>query len=481
MLKENGRKNIVQDVVPKGKTIRNVSLPQRRMPPVFGENSDIKTPAPKPVSRIGRESIPNATSDVIKKPLVQEKSQEKVQEKETPSYDYTYDEPTRSSRKLLWISLAIVGLVAALGVSVFFKSATITLTPRNETKALDEVFTAKKDAALTGLGFQVVTVSKDVESAVAAGAEQDVNTKARGTIVIYNNHSAEPQSLIATTRFETEDGVLFRLVSPVTVPGKKGNTPGSIEGTVEADLAGDASNIPLSDFTLPALKGTTKYKNMYARSKTVMSGGFSGKQKTISEDVLKAADTALEKQLRDSLVNDIATQIPENFVLFPADIAYDIQPATQVAAPTGTQGAMLRKKGSAQAVIFDKGALSRAIVAKLLPSEVEVPILVSNFEALTFEYVSEYTAGTDRNLSVAQEISFMLRGDAKMVWSFDEEKLKNDVLGLSKNDAENVIRKYPAIHEAWIETQPFWNQNIPKDSEKVTFVNTVSGENAPQE
>jgi hypothetical protein len=91
-------------------------------------------------------------------------------------------------------------------------------------------------------------------------------------------------------------------------------------------------------------------------------------------------------------------------------------------------------------------------------------VKISNLSDLGFKLTS--------NVDTDKQISFSLTGNANFVWVFDENKLKTELLGLSKKSAKVVISKYPAVSEAWIETKPFWNQTIPRDPENVTLENT---------
>ncbi len=476
MPKDNPKKNF-QDVVPRQRTIRNIELPSRR--------ARTGTPASDVVERApSRGEDKNITRDIFKEskkppreveikkaPVVDEPDTQEEEFPHTPrSYAYTYDDEPRSSKKGLYVAIGIFVLAFAFGVSALFKSATITITPRNQSKPISQNLSAKKDAVGNDLGYQVVTISKSVEQKVTAQGSQKVTQKARGTIVIYNNESSTPQKLIATTRFQSSDGLVFRLVSPVTVPGKQvksGKTiPGSVEAVVEADSVGEKYNIPLSDFTLPAFANDPKFKTIYGRSKTPMSGGFDGVQKIVSQDEITRADTALTSQLKDVLAQDISSQIPENFVFFPVSISYDLEPVSQ--KNSSDTEAIVVKKGTARAVIFDKATLSRVLSMKTMPEVQDDVVFVSNLTSLTFAYA------TSTDIRAGGDLSFVLSGDAQFVWSVDMNKLKTDLLGLSKKQAGTFIAGQKTIQEGWVQTRPFWNTTIPRDPAHVTLVNTLN-------
>src|SRR3989338_2595118 len=69
---------------------------------------------------------------------------------------------------------------------------------------------------------------------------EDIST---GTVKIYNNLSFA-QALVATTRLLSQEGVLFRLKSAVTIPAG-----GSVDAPVYADLPGVSGDIKPTRFT----------------------------------------------------------------------------------------------------------------------------------------------------------------------------------------------------------------------------------------
>ena len=445
MTKETNKKNVMQDVVPGKRSIRDIEMPSRAK-----TSSTIK---------LNRVKTAETRADDMPDP------------EPTPSYEYTEPEkPSRNSRKWPYVLAVVVVIATAFGISALFKSATITITPKQDTKTISDTFTAVKDSK-TGLGFQVVTVTKSLEKTVSANGQKQVDTKAVGTIIIYNKYSATPQKLIATTRFQTPEGLIFRLVSPVTIPGKQtkagATVAGSVEAKVEADKAGSNYNIGLKDFNLPSFKGSAQYSQIYARSKTEMTGGFSGLQKVVSKDVMDATDVAMEASLRTSLVGDITAQLPANFILYDNTISYSFSPTTQ--ANSTETSAILSKKATVTAIIFDKTALTSAILSKNWPQVTADMAQIDNLNTLVLAFQTTSTTTTSANT-----VSFTLKGDAHLVWLFDQNKLKTDLLGLSKINANAIIATYPAIHESWIITKPFWSQTIPNDPKKVTLINTLA-------
>lgn len=475
------KKNVVQDVVPSKKSIRNLTLSSRsgvsRAPLEktipsknrFEDDEFTRPVAIKQQAPLRIEPTNQITSQInrsVEAPSVPPRTPVDV-----PSYKYEYDEPRKSSKKWLYVALGVLVLAIAFGVSAFFKSAVIRVSPKQESVSLSGTFKATKDTTdVSLLGFQVVTVSKDAEKTVEATGQQQVDKKAQGRIIIYNE-TTQVQKLVATTRFETPEGLVFRLPVAVSVPAattKSGKTvAGSVEVLVVADKTGASYNVGLKDFTLPGLKNDSKYKLIYARSKTEMTGGFSGIQKVVSKDVMDKADADLSAELKETLAKEIVSQIPSNFILYTSSLSYKFNPVEQ--SEGGESGAILRKRGTTSAVIFDKAALSRAILGKVAPDSTADLVKITNLESLEFNYGTEpFDPASDTILS------FTLKGTPSLVWVFDENKLKTDLLGLSREKAKVILTTYDTVQEAWVETHPFWNQTIPKDATKVTIENTLT-------
>lgn len=480
-------KKTFQDVVSSPRSIRNVELPIRRKPtekliPAEEYEEPVtekvqKSPLKKferSISfnrgKVGMQDIAPTMSDKRDIESVSSMRAEEENTPDSPTYSYTYDEPKKTSSKLIYIASGVLIVILTFAISAFFKSAKITLTPRHETREVTGTFTAQKDVT-TGLGFQIVTVSKESQTPVVATGDKQVNSKASGTIVIYNNNPVS-QKLIATTRFQTSNNLIYRLISVISIPGKTiiggKSVPGSAEAAVQADASGATYNIPLSDFTLPALKGDPKFKTIYARSKTPMTGGFAGTQKVVSQISVTAADAVLQSQLKDALNKEIVSEIPANFILFPGGTSYSFSETSQ-GKDTGST-TLLQKKGTAQAIILDKASLSQAIVSRVLPDTVGQNVKVDNLDSLTFAF-----ATSTSNPTFLSQVSFSIFGNANFVWTFDQNKLKIDILGLSKIQAQSVIAtNYKSVQEAWIEIRPFWNQTISSDPDKVNVINTLN-------
>ena len=186
------KKNLVQDIVPPSKkSIRNIEIPSRRTrvesPAAERPRADVaefsaKAPAISASGRDGKENFPRPAFDY---------SASLLPTPESPVeslYKYEYDQPKKPSRKILYTTAVIFILALAFGISALFRSAKITIAPKSQSIHLSSNFTANKDDT-SGLAFQIVSVSKDAQKTVVSNGQVQVQKKASGTVVIFNNSS----------------------------------------------------------------------------------------------------------------------------------------------------------------------------------------------------------------------------------------------------------------------------------------------------
>ena len=160
----------------------------------------------------------------------------------------------RRSRMPKVLGLIIGGVLVIIIVffvlSAVFAGATVTVTPREAEISVDGTFTARTEPEIGELAFDVISVEKEVSREVNPTGEELIERPASGNIVVFNDFSEKEQRLINNTRFETPEGLIYRIPESIVVPGqyeKDGETlPGSIEVTVYADSPGEEYNIPLS-------------------------------------------------------------------------------------------------------------------------------------------------------------------------------------------------------------------------------------------
>lgn len=352
------------------------------------------------------------------------------------------------------IIVAVGVIVASAGALFYFSGATVEITPNAATAAVTGSFTATQSSG--DLPYEIVSTKKLATQSVASSGTKTVSASASGTITVYNAASSA-QKLIANTRFATTAGLIYRIHAPVTIPAGSARGPGVQSVTAYADRPGVAYNIGPSSFTLPGLAGTALAAKVYARSATAMTGGASGAVPLVDEATERAARSALAAALAGDLETGLKTQVPPGYLLIrgAATTTY----AALASAPSAATGAAdLKEEGTMTAVVFPAAALAKMIA-------VSVPGLGYQGEPLTIADASGLTLAPLTGLPdpSATSFSFMLSGNATLVYTVDPARIAAAVAGKSRSAAEVALTSYPEVKKAVLVLRPFWRQSFPQD------------------
>lgn len=361
---------------------------------------------------------------------------------------------------------ALIGLAFLLGLLalVMFPSTTISVVARTHTVQFDTStqFVAYPQGATTTntLVYTVTNESFEESTVVPAGGVQRVEEKAMGTVTVYNSYSDNPVKLIKNTRFQTPEGLIFRIPQSVEVPGKKGSQPGSIEVTLFADQSGEQYNVgPIEKLTVPGLKSTPDmYEGVYAKAPKAFSGGFVGDRPAVAPSTLEAARAELRNRLTEK-ARSLTKTVPEDALAFPGlyHIAFETLPPTN---ETGG-GVRIGEKATVYIPLFAKTQFAQGI-GQSVSADAEG-------QDLSITFAPETAAEPVQPLSQAdlgsQPIQFTLSGRGRVEWVLNADELKKALVGRSRDEAafKTVIAGFPAIETAEARLTPFWRTTFPSD------------------
>ena len=215
------------------------------------------------------------------------------------------------------IAFTFIGLAIILFAIVFYFSylyTTLTITPnpqtikadfetqitfldsiKKESESLDDVYKMIESWSVSNpdkiSGEVLIQEIEEEKSFVVAseGGEKKDGT-AHGIITVFNKQNVT-QDLIKKTRFQTEDGIIFRIREAIKVPAN-----GKIETEVFADEDGESGNIGPNTFILPGFSSESKRKAVYAESYAPMAGGVVY-EKILTQDDVNEAKTELQEIL----------------------------------------------------------------------------------------------------------------------------------------------------------------------------------------
>lgn len=191
------------------------------------------------------------------------------------------------------VALSFLGLtVALLAVIVFLSSkrATIAIVTRPDPIEVNIRILVNGPESNTSIAGSVALFVVDHTDTFSPTGNREEPGIADGSMTI-TNESALDQPLVATTRFLSSDGVLFRLKNYTVVPAK-----GSAEALVYADKEGAEGNIGPSKFTIPGLS-ESRQKQVYGTNTASMTGGIKIIGTLSADDVSRAKQVLLADML----------------------------------------------------------------------------------------------------------------------------------------------------------------------------------------
>jgi len=359
---------------------------------------------------------------------------------------------------------------------ITLSKAEISVWPETEAFNLIEQATIDKnatevDSLLKIIPAETLQKEKTVVQAFPASGKVIKEEKAQGTIKVYNAYSTSAQVLVATTRFVSSDGKVFRTPVKVTVPGgtyEKGKlVPGEADVKVVADQPGKDYNIGPTKFSVPGFAGTDKYTKFYGESFEAMVGGFQEEvAKMTEEDLAQAEEVLVEKAKKecnellqnelqseavsskfDYLSDTIQTEIVENFSL--------------TSSGTETKDFNYQVKAQCQAVVFKKEDIDNYVkeaIAFQIPQDKKL-----YEESLKINYNVDSTDLETGQITVSMTILTKIYVDVDII------SFKNALKGKTLLEAKLFLENYPKITKASVKFWPFWVNRVPEELSKIKF------------
>lgn len=401
-----------------------------------------------------------------------------------PEYDSLPSIPVidgqKKSRKHLVAALVIFCVVVGGGftISSLTAGAEIIIHPKVRELNINAEFTAYRDKKAGELSYEIMTLEATGERQVTASGQEEVATQAIGEIEIFKT-TPGAERLIKNTRFATDAGLVYRIQESVVVPGAVSGSdgksvPGSIRAQVFADDSGEQYNAAIgTKFTIPGFKEggfTDLYNAMYAENRVAFAGGFKGPKFIIDEKELATARQSLQMELRDSLLGRVQTERPADFTTFNDSIAftYSELPAVQY----GDTLVTIREQATLQIPMFKSEDFASFIAKETIVGyETTEGVRIDNLQNITFSYASATTSSS--NIANADSLSFKVTGVPKIVWTFDSERMKADLLGMEKTAFVGVLGKYTGIDKGEVKVRPFWKRSFPKELNDITITEVV--------
>ncbi|OGI16268.1 MAG: hypothetical protein A2878_00495 [Candidatus Moranbacteria bacterium RIFCSPHIGHO2_01_FULL_54_31] len=381
----------------------------------------------------------------------------------------------------IFFVLGGISILSLAGVLIFFfmPKAEVHVVPYKIIQPTDVELMGRADVSVPDdQAIPVRILEKDVAvtlTTATTGKSDGTNQKARGTVVIRNAYSADPQPLVATTRLETADGKLFRLVSGVTVPGmttKDGaKEPGVIEANVVADQSGAEYNIDAAAFTIPGFKGGPKYGAFSAQSTKPMTGGGSGGTSDIAVVAKVDLDTA-ERDAKTKAKEDFMTAVRDE--LAPDERVLEEQMDIVLPAPitlpqVGTAANAIEYSATfkVRAFVFSEKSVQEKVDAR---SRKDVQGVAFKPVASSITYSDSVPNFSDGTLSLRAHALVTMESD------IDRDKLRDKILGQNEDGIQQALGDFPEVKKISVTFRPQWFiHSIPTSQDRV-FILVEPGE-----
>ncbi len=382
-------------------------------------------------------------------------------------------------KRIINLFFGVAVLVFVIIAYFVLPTVTIAITPEIKVeKPLERITLADNDrnsaeiALSNGAMVSTFPISTEVEltkTYQSTGVSSKGNN-ASGEMTIHNDGPAT-QLLIARTRFRSPDGIIFRIQSAVSVPAK-GTTTAQVTADPIDDkgqVSGDKGNVPINTrFTLPALKG--EYKDlMYGTNEKPFTGGTTEEIRTIATQDIASANKDIIDQLNKIAVQKLQERLDQengsqgkSLTLFNNDKTTKTEVlATEI--KDGAKASDVRENFQAygkirvSSIVFNRldvlKVLDRKLSSMLSP---DLRIASYDLSGMELQFVEQDVRGAQIkvNVTMPYRLEYSFKPDFN-------ERIENQIIGMSLTDAEKYLNSLESIAEAKASAWPFWVNSIP--------------------
>lgn len=385
---------------------------------------------------------------------------------------------------ILYIALPGATIYITPTSSTLEKSVNITLA--DFTKNQGEIETS--DSKVIASYPVSTTVSKMIEYTPTGKQVSAKASNARGQITIFNE-SGEDWLLVKSTRFQTEEGIVFRLQNDLTVPAGVVGNPGKIAAVVVADpldandlVTGDRGNIGPTRFFLPGLREENRTK-IYAENAVAMTGGVTDYTSYVVEEDLEGARLRLREELTKVAVEELKKVVEEkNTVLGEAEFALlEGMNAVQIGEveidlAAGLVGQEVEKFSVSGTVTVSGIYYSRTEMLNILTEELSEKKSPNRELLKISEDSKSYRIFEWDEVAGKVKLTANIKGIEQYEIDPKEEdgarlltKIREHVAGMNIEEARRFIQNLPEVNKVTIESWPAWSPTIPSIPDNIEF------------
>lgn len=357
----------------------------------------------------------------------------------------------RIATVFLVLTMGTIGLV----LYVVLSRATVVILSRQEEVKLDTVIDIARQPIEGEISGEVIELSDELTQSFPSTSVVKVDVPATGRVVIKSTLS-RAQTLVATTRLATADGVLFRIRKTVLVPAN-----GSVEVDVYADQVGPGGDIGAATFTIPGLLPENR-KYFTVETVTPLGGGVKDVRMVTKGDVAGAAEVVRDKLSREMTAKLITKAREGGAAVSGAILATEVlNQMTDESIGSEASEFDLTLRLKVTGVFYDEAQFQKQIAARLkelVPFDRKFQRVEEQATVVTVEKTDP--ASGRANLRVAAKGLSIMSPDAP---ALDPAKLS----GVTVEAARSYLEKIDGVASASVKVSPFWSGRLPNIAEHI--------------
>lgn len=391
----------------------------------------------------------------------EESNAEPEEEVKTRTYQKTSDAnslPTRGNlqmfrkkqRRPIWkyvLALVVIVLIGGIAAALLIPTATVTATIA--TKPLTQSLRTQVDKTVTATDFTKavipgteITVDQISKVTAKASGQQDVGTKATGTMTLSNGFDSNVHTLAAGTVIKASNGNQYTLNAATTIPGatasisggKASITPGTIKAAVTASVAGPNYNLGPSNFTIVGQPFTASNSDPF-------SGGTTSIVSIATAADIAALTTNATKQLIDDATTAIKNKVTAQSLVYIPEAIRNVKQSVTTNKNAGDKTDSIEATGIGTfAIIAFKDGDEQKLLAKLLADH------IPSGQQLVQASSDPTKAGTTYAINTVSENVLDLQANVQAVIApqFDQNLILRSLIGSRPSEVQGTINNQVA-------------------------------------
>jgi len=395
--------------------------------------------------------------------------------------------------------LLVLGLASFFTIAAFaFPTTTLTIVPKISsieqvlnlhlyTNQPDDMEVSSSSNILKIYPVTIPSVQTNVKF-VSTGTN-NIGTNASGLIQI-SNIAPKTFNLVPFTRFQTEDGLIFRSSDFISIPAGTSENPALVEVSVTADAydlagvgIGERGNIGKNiELFLPGLKQGSQIL-LSAKSIEEFKGGTTEIEKFVKDTDLVAASDFAQNELKVKLPKLLSDSIKEQNLAKGGDLVLFNSPETmsvtniKLDIDNNLIGQKLNSfqvqvSASLTGFAYSQSDLEHILRNKLI-SNLDPH---NNLKSIDFKNVT-YKIFKSNPETQTYDATFVVSGlqQAQLTGStLDVQEiyanLKNSVAELDNPEAIRALKAHKLVETAEIKSFPFWKNSVSSNPNNIKII-----------